>query len=72
MFPNSREKKCDVTSMIAKFLDLKTLSRQRRPLHCQTMEKYGLETLYSKKENNFTFNHVVSSYANFFTTNESF
>ena len=32
MFPNSREKKCDVTSMIAKFLDLKTLSRQRRPL----------------------------------------
>ena len=59
--------------MVAKFLDLKTLSRRRRPLHCQTMEKYELETLYSKKENNyFTFNHVVSSYAIFFITNENF
>ena len=31
------------------------------------MEKYELETLYSKKEKNyFTFNHVVSTYAIFF------
>lgn len=59
--------------MVAKFLDLKTLSWKRRPLHCETMEKYELETLYSKKEKNyFTFNHVVSTYAIFFTTNESF
>ena len=30
------------------------------------MEKYELETLYSKKEKNyFTFNHVVSTYAIF-------
>ena len=56
----------------SKFLDLKTLSRRRRPLHCQTMEKYGLETLYSKKENNFTFNHVVSSYANFLQQMKAF
>ena len=59
--------------MVAKFLDLKTLSRRRRPLHCQTMEKYELETLYSKRENNyFTFNHVVSSYAIFLQQMKAF
>ena len=37
------------------------------------MEKYELETLYSRKENNyFTFNHVVSSYAIFLQQMKAF
>ena len=52
--------------MLAKILDLKTLSWQRRPLHCQKMEgKNGLQMLYLKKKEERLGKHELKLYFTF-------
>ena len=52
--------------MLAKILDLKTLSWQRRPLHCQKIEgKNGLQMLYSKKKEERLGKHELKLYFTF-------
>ena len=52
--------------MLAKILDLKTLSWQRRPLHCQKMEgKNGLQMLYFKKKEGRLGKHELKLYFTF-------
>ena len=52
--------------MLAKILDLKTLSWQRRPLRCQKMEgKNGLQMLYLKKKEERLGKHELKLYFTF-------
>ena len=52
--------------MLAKILDLKTLSWQRRPLHCQKIEgKNGLQMLYFKKKEERLGKHELKLYFTF-------
>ena len=52
--------------MLAKILDLKTLSWQRRSLHCQKMEgKNGLQMLYLKKKEERLGKHELKLYFTF-------